>query len=122
MTEQLNSEGERRSVVSYFLRPHGLYGPWKSPGQNTAVGSLFLFSRGHLPNPGIEPRSPALQVNSLAAEPPRKRQKRNKKELKSAGTWESSELGHETWHLREDRPTGGWATPASLLLQNDEDT
>ena len=23
----------------------------------------------HLPNPGIEPRSPALQVNSLPAEP-----------------------------------------------------
>ena len=25
---------------------------------------------GHLPNPGIEPRSPALQVDSLPAEPP----------------------------------------------------
>ena len=28
----------------------------------------FPFSRG-LPNPGIEPRSPALQVDSLPAEP-----------------------------------------------------
>ena len=27
---------------------------------------------GHLPNPGIKPRSPALQVNSLPAEPPEK--------------------------------------------------
>ena len=42
------------------LRPHGLYSPWNSPGQNTGVGSLSL---------GIEPRSPALQVYSLPAEP-----------------------------------------------------
>ena len=27
---------------------------------------------GHLPNPGIEPRSPALQVDSLLSEPPGK--------------------------------------------------
>ena len=27
---------------------------------------------GHLLNPGIEPRSPALQVDSLPSEPPRK--------------------------------------------------
>ena len=27
-------------------------------------------SPGDLPNPGIEPRSPALQVDSLPAEPP----------------------------------------------------
>ena len=37
-------------------RPHGLYSPWNSPGQNTGVGSL-LPSPGDLPNPGIEPRS-----------------------------------------------------------------
>ena len=29
-------------------------------------------SPGDLPNPGIEPRSPALQVDSLPSEPPRK--------------------------------------------------
>ena len=28
-----------------------------------------IFSSGDLPNPGIEPRSPALQVDSLPAEP-----------------------------------------------------
>ena len=33
--------------------------PWKSPGQNTGV--LFPFP-WDLPNPGIEPRSPALQA------------------------------------------------------------
>ena len=30
------------------------------------MGSLFLL---HLPNPGIKPRSPALQADSLPAEP-----------------------------------------------------
>ena len=29
------SESESRSVVSDSLRPHGLYSPWNSPGQNT---------------------------------------------------------------------------------------
>ena len=36
------SESESHSVVSDSLRPHGLYGPWNSPGQNTGVGSLSL--------------------------------------------------------------------------------
>ena len=45
--------------------------PWTSPGQNTGVGSLFP-SPGDLLNPGIKPRSPALQVDSLPAEPQRK--------------------------------------------------
>ena len=29
--------------MSDSLRPHGLYNPWSSPGQNTAVGSLSLL-------------------------------------------------------------------------------
>ena len=40
--------------------------------QNTGVGSLFLL-QGIFPtqglNPGIEPRSPTLQVDSLPAKP-----------------------------------------------------
>ena len=43
--------------------------PWNSPGQDTGVGQLFP-SPGDLPNPGIEPRSPILQEDSLPAEPP----------------------------------------------------
>ena len=39
------SEGKSRSVVSDSLRPHRLYSPWTSPGQNTAVGSLSLLQR-----------------------------------------------------------------------------
>ena len=35
---------ESCSVVSDSLQPHGLYGPWNSPGQNT--GEFFPFSRG----------------------------------------------------------------------------
>ena len=29
--------------MSNSLRPHGLYSPWNSPGQNTVVGSLSLL-------------------------------------------------------------------------------
>ena len=65
-------ESESHSVVSDSLWPYGLYNPWNSPGQNTGMGGLFS-SPGYLPNPGIEPRSPSLQVGSLPAEPPRKR-------------------------------------------------
>ena len=39
---------ESRSVVSDSLRPHGLYSPWNSPGQNTGVSSLsFLQGISH---------------------------------------------------------------------------
>ena len=31
------------SVVSDALRPHGLYSPWNSPGQNSRAGSLVLL-------------------------------------------------------------------------------
>ena len=64
----LKVKSESRSVVSNSLLPHGLYSPWSSPGQNTGVVSLFP-SPGDLSNPGIEPRSPTLQADSLPAEP-----------------------------------------------------
>ena len=35
--------------MSVSLRPHGLYSPWNSPGQNTGVGNLFLL-QGIFPN------------------------------------------------------------------------
>ena len=67
-----NSYHERKvkvKVVHSCLTqtPHGLFSPWHSPGQNNWSGKLFL-SPGDLPNPGIEPRSPTLQVDSLPAE------------------------------------------------------
>ena len=39
----LDSESESHSVVSDSLRPHGLYSPWNSPGQNTGEGSCSLL-------------------------------------------------------------------------------
>ena len=66
----LFTESESRSVVSDSLRPHGLYSPWNSPGQNTGVGSHSLI-QGILPTQESNP-SPALQADSLPAEPPGK--------------------------------------------------
>ena len=40
---RVESESESHLVVSGSLRPHGLYSPWNSPGQNTGVGSLSLL-------------------------------------------------------------------------------
>ena len=47
-------KSESRSVMSDSLRPYGLYSPWNSPGQNTAVGSLSLL-QGIFPNQGLNP-------------------------------------------------------------------
>ena len=50
-------ESESQSIVSNSLRPHGLYSPWKSTGQNTGVGTLSLL-QGIFPiqgsNPGLQ--------------------------------------------------------------------
>ena len=48
------SESQCRLVVSDSLRPHGLYGPWNSPGQKTGVGSLSLL-QGIFPTQGSNP-------------------------------------------------------------------
>ena len=45
---------ESHSVVSDSLRPHGLYSPWNSPGQNTGVGSLSLLQE-IFPTQGLNP-------------------------------------------------------------------
>ena len=63
-----------RRVVSWSLRPHALWSirllcPWNSPGKNTAVGCRSLL-QGNLPDPGMEPRSPALQADPLPSELP----------------------------------------------------
>ena len=53
------SESESRSVTSDSLRPHGLYSPWNSPGQNTGVGSLSLLQ-------GIFQTQESNQVSCIA--------------------------------------------------------
>ena len=62
-------ESENHSVVSDSLQPHGLYSMWNSPGQNIQVGA-FPFYRGYS-QPRNRTRSPAVQADSLLAEPPR---------------------------------------------------
>ena len=62
-------ESETRSVVSDSLRPlnytvHAIL--------QARIGGCPFPSPGDLPNPGIEPRSPALRADSLPAEPPGK--------------------------------------------------
>jgi len=47
-------ESESCSVVSDSLRPHGLYSPWNSPGQNTGVGNRPLL-QGIFPTQGLNP-------------------------------------------------------------------
>ena len=54
--------------MSDSLSPQGLCSPWNSPGQNTGVDSLSL-TPGDLLNLRVKPRCPALQANSLPAEP-----------------------------------------------------
>ena len=64
----LNRESESRSVVSDSFAT-----PWTIQSMEFSrpeywSGRPFL-SPGALPNPGIKPRSPALQADSLPAEP-----------------------------------------------------
>ena len=61
----LKSESESHSVASDSLRPPGLYGILQA---RIPEWVAFPFSRD-LPNPGIKPRSPALQADCLPAEP-----------------------------------------------------
>ena len=54
MQYQIRSDQISHSVMSDSLRPHGLYSPWNSLGQNTGVGSLSLL-QGILPTQGSNP-------------------------------------------------------------------
>ena len=69
---QFSSVQFSRSVVSDSLRPHGL--ARQAPlsmgfsRQEDWSGLPFPYP-GDLPNPGIEPGSPALQADALSSEP-----------------------------------------------------
>ena len=54
---QFLPESESHSVVSDSLRPHGLYSPWNSPGQNIGVDSFSLL-QGVFPSQGQNPGLP----------------------------------------------------------------
>ena len=58
------SEKESHSVVSDYLRPHGLYSPWNSPGQNTGMGNHFLL-QGIFPTQGSRTQVSRIAVLKL---------------------------------------------------------
>ena len=69
------SESVSHSIMSDSLWPNGLYVTHLVPlsmefSRQEYWNGLPFPSPGDLPNPGIKPRSPALQANSVPAEPP----------------------------------------------------
>ena len=61
-----------RDPTDCIARPR-LLCPWDSPGKHTGVGCHFLL-QGNLPNPGVQPASPALTCGFFtAAGPPFRR-------------------------------------------------
>ena len=46
------------------MQPAKLLCPWDSPGKNTGVGCHFILLR-NLPDPGMVPKSPDWQADSL---------------------------------------------------------
>ena len=62
--------------VTLWIVTHQAQCPWDSPGKNTGVSSQGIF-----PTQGIKLSSPALQVDSLLAEPQFLREKNNKRSL-----------------------------------------
>ena len=55
-TEHSESESEIHSVVSHPSRPHGLYSPWNSLGQDT--GDFVSLLQGICPTQGFNPGLP----------------------------------------------------------------
>ena len=84
-------ESVSRSAMPSSLRPHGLQPArllcsWDFPGKGTGGVCQFPSPRD-LPDPGIKPRSPALRVDSLPAEPPGKpREKMSEREAMEKST------------------------------------
>ena len=89
------------SVVSNSLQPHGLQPirllcPWGFSSLEYWSGLPFPFPRD-LPNPVIEPRSPALQEDSLPSEAPGKAKNTGVGSLSLLqGIFPTQELN---WHL-----------------------
>ena len=95
-----------RSVVSSPLQPHGLQParflcPWGFSRQEYWSG-LPCPPPGDLPNPRIEPRSPALQVDSLLSEPPGKSKNTGVGSLSLLwGIFLTQELNPDLLHCRQ---------------------
>ena len=72
---KVKSQSVSRPGVSDSSQPRGLCSPADSSVRGILQTRMLPFSSsGDLPNPGLEPGSPALQADSLLSEPPGKAQ------------------------------------------------
>ena len=97
------------SVVSYSLQHHGLQpvrllGPWGFSRQGYWSG-LPYSPPGDLPNPGIKPRSPLLQADSLPSELPGKPWDGSSSVHFSCSVVSDSLQPHESWQARPPCPS-----------------
>ena len=72
--------------MSDSLQAHGLYVAYQAPpsmefSRQEYWSGLPFPSPEDLPNPGIEPRSPALQADTLPSEPQGKHQQIDRRQL-----------------------------------------
>ena len=72
-------------------------------------------SPGDLPNPGIEPRSPALQADTLPSEPPGKLKRRGEKSRIMSWYLEDSGEGHWVLHGQALKEMSIWASGKGFL-------
>ena len=93
---------KRKLVMSDSLWPHGLLPTRLVHGiLQSILERVAIPSPGNLPNPGIEPRSPALQADSLPAEPQEKSKKTQVGSLSLLqGTFPTQELNRGLLHCR----------------------
>ena len=95
-------------VTSSSLRPHGLQPtrllcPWGFSRQEYWSGLPFPFP-GDLPDPGIEPPSPALQADSLPSE--------------LQGGWEKTRGGFPTGFSTDVKSTWNWGEQSQQRWSN----
>ena len=90
---------ESRSVMSRSLRPHGLYSPWNSPGQNTGVGSRSLL-QGIFPTQGLNQISHIAGgfFTSWATREAPQAKHHSKKKKKIENRWNEMRSGNSLYH------------------------
>ena len=119
------SESESRSVVSDSLPPHGLYSPWRSPGQNAGVGSLSLL-QGLFPaqgsNPGLQHCRKILYQLSHKGSPPACKCRRYKRCGFNPGLGRPPGEGHGNTlqypSLENPMGRGAWQAMVHRVAQN----
>ena len=126
------------SVMSDSLQPCGLYIACQAPlsmefSRQEYWSQLPCPFPGDLPNPGIKPRSPALQADSLLSEPRRRHAQRpwglqnQKKPVPEQSCWEGERRQGQRQSFRPNENFGfyvaspqrevrrGWDVPACIF-------